>query len=95
GLTFQAPARLLTGDPSRTFAFYGGEGSAEGGATEGALVGSLVGAVPAGMGQPVVELDPALYDAQPGQPPGDTQKAGDVFHYVYQRKAGPGPEGSY
>ncbi|CAJ3254289.1 LysM domain-containing protein [Burkholderia pseudomallei] len=95
GLTFQAPARLLTGDPSLTFAFYEEEGSAEVGDTEGALVVTLVGAVPAGMGQPVVEIDPALYDAQPWQPPGDTQKAGDVFHYVYKRKAGPGPEGSY
>ncbi|MDQ7981740.1 Ig-like domain-containing protein [Paraburkholderia sp. SARCC-3016] len=95
GLTFPAPVRLVTGDPPLTFAFYVEEGSAQVGDTEGALVVTLTGTVPPGMGQPVVEIHPARYDAQPWQPPGDTQDSGDVFHYVYKLKAGPGPDGSY
>ncbi|MCU9952106.1 LysM peptidoglycan-binding domain-containing protein [Burkholderia sp. BKH01] len=95
GLRFAPEPRLLTGDPTLTYAFFVEEGSARVGDTEGALVVSLSGAVPDGMGRPVVDVNPAIYEAQEWMPTGGTSGPVDRIYYVYKLKAGPGPDGAY
>jgi LysM repeat protein len=95
GLRFAPQPRARAGDPLLTYAFIVEERSARVGDTERALVVSLSGAVPEGMGAPVVEVDPARYAAEPWTPTDGAAGETDRFHYVYRRKAGPGPDGAY
>ncbi|MGC3028960.1 LysM peptidoglycan-binding domain-containing protein [Burkholderia sp. DN3021] len=95
GLRFAPQPRSLVGDPALTYAFFVEEGSARVGDTEGALVVSLAGAVPDGMGRPVVDVNPAIYEAQEWMPTGGASGPVDRIYYVYKLKAGPGPDGAY
>ncbi|MCP3140384.1 Ig-like domain-containing protein [Pyxidicoccus xibeiensis] len=95
GLVVDKRPRSLQGSAQLTYSFYVQEGSVDYEDTVGALVVSLVGERPGGMGIPEVLVAPDDYECVRYQPSEGPCAGTDRLCFVYRRKQGAGPDGSY